>query len=827
MLLAHISKEENGKRVEQTLVSHCRNTAKYAAECLEGTGLSSTGFLAGMIHDMGKAKIEYQDYLEEAFAGKNPKRGSVNHTFAAVIYLFERHHTHSKRDLTSLTCELISYAAGAHHGEFDCVNLDGCNGFEHRIHSDPESIYYAESKERFLKECFDEEELDKYFLLAEEEIQKSYESLLKAAEIIDINIRGKVLNFWLGMMARLLLSAVIYGDRRDTGEFMGGRQIEKSCGDSSLWKSQLEFLEKELQELSSARKSCGEKEKDSLSSESAINRARQKISDQCKEAAERSNGIYRVNVPTGGGKTLATLRFALAHAERYNKKRIIILTPLLTILDQNSKVIRKYLKNPEIILEHHSEVLKSEMSKEQLDEYELLTTDWNAPVIVSTMVQFLNILFSDKTSCIRRMQAVSQSVIVIDEIQTVPRKMLYMFNLALDFLSSFCHCTILLSSATQPVLDRAKYPLLLGNEADVIPYDPDLWKVFSRTKIIDCTSKTGMTLRELADFSEEKAEKKNSLLVVCNTKASALRLFSLIKEDEEAKGAACEVLYLSASMCMKHREDILSRINANLSEKKKMVCITTCIVEAGVDISFECAIRVKAGLDHVVQTAGRCNRNGESCELQEVYIVSLKEGEEKLTHLPEICQDQDCLGELLEIWEKDRERLDDDLLSAASVDTYYRILLREFETKSICEYLVPSLNDSLLNLLSVNKDRNNRSENSEHYIMFQAFSTAGKHFSVFDENTIDVIVPYQEGKEIISQMLAADVRFDFELLQKLVEKAKPYTIHIFKWQYEELHEEGMIYQDAQKKFSFLNEAVYSDETGLNADKEDDVTNYMT
>lgn len=826
MLLAHISRNERNERVEQTLASHCRNTAKYAKECLSGTGLSSAAYLAGLLHDMGKAKDEYQNYLEAAFAGQNPKRGSVNHTFAAVIYLFEKYHKQSEKNWTSLTCELLSYAIGAHHGEFDCADLNDRNGFEYRIHYDLEGIHYSEARERFLKECFTEEELDKYFLLSENEIQGSYELLLTSAKDIDINTRGKTLNFWLGMMARLLLSAVIYGDRRDTREFMSGKQTGAYCGSSSLWRSQLDFFEKQLQGLSSGAEAFGVKGKTPSITETKINRARQEISNLCKKASNRAYGIYRMNVPTGGGKTLATLRFALAHAEKYNKKRIVILTSLLSILDQNSKVIRKYLSNPEIMLEHHSEVLKSEMSREQLDEYELLTTDWNAPVIVSTLVQFLNILFSDKTGCIQRMQALSQSVIIIDEVQTVPRKMLYIFNLALDFLSVFCQCTILLSSATQPIFDKAKYPLLTGNEPDIIPYDPVLWNVFSRTKIVDCTGKSGMTLQELADFSEEKIEKKNSLLVICNTKESALRLFLLLREDAGRKNIPCEVLYLSASMCMSHREDRLLRINTNLSKKKKMICVTTCIVEAGVDISFECAIRIKAGLDHVVQTAGRCNRNGESQNLQEVYIVSLKEGEEKLTHLSEIRQDQHCMGELLNIWQEDKTKLDDDLLSMKSVERYYRILLRELETDSTCSYRVASVNDSLLNLLSANEEHRKRAENAKQYVMLQAFSTAGKLFSVFDDNTIDVIVPYQEGKEIISQMLAADGRFEFEVFQALVEKAKPYTIHVFKWQYEKLYEEGMICQDIQKKFSFLNEAMYSSETGLNFDREDDVTRYM-
>jgi len=292
------------------------------------------------------------------------------------------------------------------------------------------------------------------------------------------------------LLARLLLSAVIEGDRRDTAEFMNGAQFPaKREGDElrEMWGACLERMEKKLLEFPT---------------ESPIDWARRAISDQCRKAAEERGGVFRLNVPTGGGKTLSALRYALAHAEKFGKERIIFTSPLLSILEQNAAVIRGYVQDDGLILEHHSNLIRPK-DGEGLDELELLTETWDAPIIITTLVQLLNTLFSGKTTAIRRFHALCNSVIVIDEVQTVPSKMLSLFSLTVNFLTEICGATVVLCSATQPCMERIAHPIHTPIP-DLASCDSALWRAFQRTEIQDAGTKL---LDEIAGFAREQLER--------------------------------------------------------------------------------------------------------------------------------------------------------------------------------------------------------------------------------------------------------------------------------------------------------------------------------
>lgn len=394
--------------------------------------------------------------------------------------------------------------------------------------------------------------------------------------------------FVVGLLARLLLSAVIEGDRQDTAAFMGGRTPQNLPEDMTpVWAARLAYLEEKL------RKFPGD---------GAIAHARQQISETCRAFAENPPGIYRLNVPTGGGKTLSSLRYALAHAKRFSKKRLIFTSPLLSILEQNADVIREFIGDDRLILEHHSNVVQTEASQDTLDKRELLVQSWNAPIILTSLVQLLNTLFDGKTTSIRRFQALCDSVIVIDEVQTVPVKLLSLFNLAIQFLSEQCRATIVLCSATQPCLEQAKHPLRRAPE-DIVPYDEALWAAFRRTELQRIGSRR---LDELPDLIRAQMETTDSLLVVCNKKCEAVYLLTHTRSLEYRS------FHLSAAMCMQHRRDVLSRLQTALTQGEKVLCIATQVIEAGVDISFDAVLRLTAGMGSIVQAAGRCNRNGES-----------------------------------------------------------------------------------------------------------------------------------------------------------------------------------------------------------------------
>lgn len=740
MFFAHIRAEKSGVN-RQTAAKHCQNTAKYAGACLRRVGLEQTGILLGLVHDCGKFKKEFQEYL----MASDGIRGSVNHTFAGTRLFLSRYHE-SDEAMEKLAAELMAFAVGSHHGLFDCVDENRNSGFMHRLNK--ENIGYSESVENFFAHCISEEKLDDMFAEAVRELtcicQRLAEAQVDPSEYV----------FQLGLLARLLLSALIEGDRRDTAEFMieqcSPREPENL---GQFWETYLSRTEEKLM---------------SISSDSPIGKTRQEISERCRRTAEEKGGIFRLNVPTGGGKTLSSLRYALAHAAKWGKKRLIFTSPLLSILEQNAAVIREFVADDTIILEHHSNVIHTDELGE-LDYRELAVENWNAPIIITTLVQFLNTLFDGKTTSIRRFQSLCDSVIVIDEVQTVPPRMLTMFNQAVDFLAKICGATIVLCSATQPCLEKTDHPIR-GEIRDLISCDETLWEPFRRTIITDVG---GKTMEEISDFARGELKQVQSLLVVCNRKDEAEYLFSKLRDRAEA------AYHLSASMCTAHRRDVLSRLRDALAAGQKCVCVATQVIEAGVDISFHRVIRLAAGMDSVVQAAGRCNRNGESAESVPVFVVPCLS--EKLGKLREIEEGKKATISLLDEFRRMPHRFGNDLSSKTAIDTYYRKLYQEMK-KEYQDYVIDKPRTTLFDLLSMNqKFYDTDTACYGKFLINQAFKLAGKRFEVFDSCTRDLVVPYGESAKLIEELTGRESPTP-AYLEKWVRRARPYSIAVYEWQ---------------------------------------------
>ncbi len=780
---AHTRKDPEG-RVEavQTVKDHCRKTAEYAGRTLEPLGLAAAGYLAGLVHDAGKYTGQFQTYLWDG----EGRRGSVNHTFAGVRLLLERFFTEG--DFAGVVCELLALAAGGHHGLFDCVDSDGQSGFRHRLTK--ADIHYEEAKENFLRFCANGEEVDSLFQRACGELTPMLERVLSMTDENNKFCDDETA-FYSGLLARLLLSAVIEGDRRDTAEFMSGIQfpVIDDVGElRAMWGACLQRVERKI---------------GALPQTTPIDQARRAISDQCRKAAARSGGVFRLNVPTGGGKTLSSLRYALAHAEMFGKRRIIFTSPLLSILEQNADVIRDYVQDDSLILEHHSNLIRPK-DGERLDKLELLTETWEAPIIITTLVQLLNTLFSGKTTAIRRFHALCGSVIVIDEVQTVPSKMLTLFSLAVNFLAEVCGATVVLCSATQPCMEQIQHPLHTPIP-DLVPYDPALWKAFRRTEIQDAGTRS---LGEIAAFALERLETADSLLIVCNKKSEAQRLYELLKGENLA------MFSLSAAMCVAHRRDALDKLRQSLGQSgRKTVCISTQVIEAGVDISFACVIRLSAGMDSVVQAAGRCNRGGESGSgiLAPVFLVRCQG--ESLARLPDIQRGHDATGELLAEFALHPERYGGRLDSDEAIGYYYRALYRK-EPDGHQDYVWQKGSPSLFSLLSLNSHYENR----EPYYFRQAFRQAGALFQVFEENTADVIVPYGEGRELILELCGGRAERDISYMQSLLEKAKPYTVALYQYQIDRLEAEHGLLPLPGGALGL--DGHYSEETGFSVEASD-------
>lgn len=792
--LAHI-KEVNGVRVEQTVAEHSFHTADYAAEKLKEIGLFHTAYLAGLLHDMGKCTAKYQQYLAKAAAGEEVARGSVNHTFCGCIYLLQQYHIGKPQGMGTVTCELLVYAMGAHHGQFDCVTLQNTSGFEHRLEKDPAEIGLEEAVSAFLQRCVSAEEIDRYFLLAQQEVSELFE-LIRTR----FHKKRSQVCFSMGLVARMLLSAVIDGDRRDTAEFMTGTPLDCRSGTNEFWEEQIAYFEDKLLQHDS---------------QTPISMARSSFSDQCHGfARQHGGGIYRFTLPTGGGKTLSSLRYALHHAKSFGKKRILFVIPLLSVLEQNSAVIRDYIKDKSSLIEHHSNVVNLYENLDELNQYQLLTETWESPIVITTLVQFLNTLFSSNTTAVRRMSALSQSVIVIDEVQSLPKRAMNLFTMALNFLAYGCGATVVLSSATTPCFDKTDFPLLYSSPCEIVPYQKELFGVFKRTEIIDKTTPYGMAIEELANFSAEVFGQVSSLLLICNTKESTYRLYTELCNRLEN----CTVFHLSTAMCMAHRTDTLKKINAALKSRERIICVSTQLVEAGVDFSFESVIRVAAGIDNIAQAAGRCNRNNDFGGIRSVYIVNLKQDSEKLQMLQEIVTAQRCSMQVLHRFKENPERFEQDLLSEKSISEYYQFLFNDADIKGkfgFPQKLEDGSTENLFDLLAVNERHTQRPEYKGKYFINQAFLTAGSLFKVFDENTIDVIVPYNdEAKELIADLFSLKSDYSNAFLKRCIERAKPYTIQIFSYQNQKLREYGMLSDTKDDRFTALNEQCYQNKIGL-------------
>lgn len=773
--IAHIRQIDHE---EQTVSEHCHQTAELAAQYGRFVGLFSSAKLAGWLHDIGKLTADFNDYIRGT---ADIHRGELDHSFAGAKYLYEAADK-SDDKLRKQAANLISRVIVSHHGLNDWINEDALNTFQKRIAKEK---YYIEIQQNLAENAF-LPDIDMLLSQAGSEIasiSKKLQTTAKSAETYA---------FYLGMLERLLQSILIDADRTDTADFMSASKTEVDFDTEQLWTEMQQRMQQKLDSFS---------EKTDV-----ISMQRKSISERCAAFAAHDVGICKLIVPTGGGKTLSSLRFAIEYAQRRQMQKIIYIAPFMSILEQNSDVIGE-IAGRSAFLEHHSNIL-AEVSGEddRLHEYELRTEKWDSPVIATTMVQFLNALFSGKNGAIRRMHRLSRAVIIIDEVQSIPLKCVYLFNLTMNFLSQVCGSTIVLCSATQPQFDLlGDYSILLDQDSSMTGDTSEDFRIFRRTKVIYQKKKGGYSYDEAADFCCDRFTENGSLLVVVNTKASAKELYRRLKDTEGAL-----VFHLSTNMCPQHRRDVITAMKAALAEKKPVICVTTQLIEAGVDISFGCVVRALAGMDNAAQAAGRCNRNGEYHRACPVYILRLFE--EKLGSLAEIKETQSISEQMLDQPE------DTDFLSVPLMSDYFKKLYQNAQQRNqrnLLRYPLPQATDQdLINLLSLNHHRNK--EKGMKYCG-QAFKTAGRLFEVIDSNTTDVLVPYNEDAERIIAELGS--KHDQKEMMKLLRQAQKYAVSIYSGTKQALQQESAIHtlycgQEQQCVVQILDKRFYDADYGI-------------
>ncbi|MEQ6388192.1 CRISPR-associated helicase Cas3' [Bacillaceae bacterium S4-13-58] len=795
--IAHIRRSD--KKI-QTVEQHLIEVRKLAESYGTKVGIPHITGLAGVLHDMGKFSCEFTSYIKEALENPNspPKRGSVDHSTAGGKLLFEMFHHYSSDPLHQVLTEVVGNAILSHHSYLqDFISPELESNFLYRV-TQKEFKEFDQSKEMFFSCVMNQHEFSNYVDIAKEEL-RTYLSKHSTS-----SVEQKLM-----FLTKYVFSSLIDADRTNTRLFEDN--VQASPDQENLF---LDYYQQLIVKVNSFKKLPNSK--------SPINQLRAKMSEQCDLFAENQSGIYTLSIPTGGGKTLASLRYALKHAILHNKKRIIYIVPFTTIIEQNAEEVRKILMDDEHILEHHSNVVAREEEDDEREagfinaqqKLKLAKDNWDSPIIFTTMVQFLNVFYAHGSRNIRRLHNLSDSILIFDEVQKVPISCVTAFNQALNFLKSYGNSSIILCTATQPALNYVEKKLEIETESEIIENIDEVVEAFKRVEIIDKATDQSFRNDQLVDFIESKLEEVNSILTILNTKSAVRDLYEKMQENQ----MGIHLFHLSTAMCPAHRNQMLNEIRTLLLRGERVVCISTQLIEAGVDLSFECVIRSLAGLDSIAQAAGRCNRHGEK-EKQFVYLIDYSE--ENLTHLKEIQVGKKISKRILIDLKKDKSNYGGDILSKQAMDKFFKEYYLSFISN--LNYPISKLGIDMNQLLNANKAENSfsrayKSKHGEEIPLFirNSYKTAAEHFHVIENQTTSVIVPFKEGKEIIAELNGAN---SIEDLSKLMRKAQQYMVNLYKHEMDKLTQNGGLISYFDGSILAITDGAYDQEFGLNVNND--------
>jgi CRISPR-associated endonuclease/helicase Cas3 len=541
------STESKNKKSWQPLELHLRNVAALAKDFAEVFGAGKWGEISGLLHDAGKATQAFQRRLEGC-------SDRVDHsTFGARL-------TAEKAGRLGL---LLTYAIAGHHGGMP----DG-----------------------------GEQEGQLHYRLKYGKVPEDVELL------VEIDLRDELLppfkpardqgGFSLSFFSRMLFSCLVDADFLDTEAFCdpGKSQFRPTSATAGIFFDLKDRFDKQL----------AEKARDAAPT--PVNKWRQTVLAQCRDKAKLSPGFFSLTVPTGGGKTYSSLAFALEHLvenmESAGLRRIIYAIPFTSIIEQNAKVFQDALGR-EHVLEHHCNYKERDEPEEAVYERRrgLAAENWDAPVVVTTNVQFFESLFSNKPSRCRKLHNIAKSVIILDEAQAIPTEYLEPCLAALRELVEHYGCTVVLCTATQPALDdKISLRMALSGVTEIVDDPSQLYQELSRTEV--------NLIGKLSDDAlVECLQAESQVLCILPTKAQTRTVF------EQLRGVG-GLFHLSTNMYPEHRRQVLDEIRLCLKEEKPCRVISTTLVEAGVDLDFPVVYRAMAGLDSIAQAAGRCNREG-------------------------------------------------------------------------------------------------------------------------------------------------------------------------------------------------------------------------
>jgi CRISPR-associated endonuclease/helicase Cas3 len=547
----YFARSENAAGVKHDLVRHLTDVAEQARTFAEKFDGGEFGYWAGLWHDLGKFTQAFQDYLAAPTHGHGP-----DHSTAGAIHAVD------------IFDEVARAVAGHHSGLPDSADL------ERRV-NDPK-------KKQLAREAVERAQAVPAALRPDGDLSAALPPGLFAGRDLAQSKRN------LELFSRMVFSSLADADFLDTEKhFESSRHATRSGSPSlhDLWA----LFERDQNQLSTR-------------TGSRLQQIRHEIYESCLEAAEEKQGIFSLTVPTGGGKTRSSLGFAIKHALRWGLDRIIVAIPYTSIIDQTADVYRTIFRQEnQSVLEHHSAVTarrEQESDPVSLDEVwlRLASENWDAPIIVTTTNQLFESLFANRPTRCRKLHNIARSVLILDEVQTLPVHLLTPILDILQTLSDQYRVSIVLCTATQPALtSNASFQGL--REVREIIRDPA--RYFRELQRVDYESHVGepWTWEQVA----EEMRTEQQCLTIVNTKKDAFALLDVLTDDPS-------VLHLSTQMCGVHRLETLKEVRQRLSSKLPCRLVSTQVVEAGVDLDFPLVLRAVGPLDRIVQAAGRCNR---------------------------------------------------------------------------------------------------------------------------------------------------------------------------------------------------------------------------
>jgi CRISPR-associated endonuclease/helicase Cas3 len=696
------SPKETGQ--PEPLLEHLELVAQLAESFAGRFNAGSWGRAAGLWHDLGKFSREFQAYIR----GQLTPGMKVDHSTAGAQYAHQ---------YAGQIGQVLAYCIAGHHGGLPDYHRNPDNTL---LQGTPLSERLTKALPVWLP-----------YVPADLLTFKPVQSLL-------ITIDKEEALYQISFLVRILYSALVDADFLATESFLDARKSRQREPGAPIAELAA-ILQVHLDQLQALAKS------------SEVNRLRREILANCLAAAAWPPGLFSLTVPTGGGKTLASLMFALRHAMAHGMERVIVVVPYISIIEQTAEIYREvFCECPgATIVEHHS-IADYERDGAPLS-IRLATENWDGTIIVTTAVQFYDSLYAAKPSKCRKLHRIARSVVILDEAQTLPVGLLGPCLSALRALVHGYQTSVVLCTATQPAFCKRPdfAPGLLGvREIMIMPEPVALYNAMRRVKVTCVGAMSdAILLAKLATHQQ--------VLCVVNTTKHAARLAA---ELEHLPGT----YHLSARMCPRHRLERLVEMKARLKAGEPCRVVSTQVIEAGVDVDFPIVYRALCGLDSLAQAAGRCNREGQLLEFGQVIFFL---GEEPPVNALKAAADA-CLQILPDYI--------GDPLSLEAIDHFFRQYYwarGNYDTKEILPLLTARGADK---------------------IQFQ-FRSAAAEFALIDSPTQSVIIPWQvEGVDLCAALRQPDLLDQPWRVAKLARVAQRYSVNIWPDEFAQLRDTGRI-----------------------------------